>query len=131
MESFLSQNGFSTELGNAADLVMENASTEEVYQIISTSFQLSETDANDLFAVIETIELIKQHQDSKIANAKWGWGEVSCAVSVAATILVTASAVTIGSAAAPGAGTALGFWVAGKVLATVGVVTSCAGLNQN
>ena len=56
--------------------------------------------------------------------------EVGCGVAVAGTLLVTASAVTLGSAAAPGFGTVFGFWIASKVVATVGVVTSCGTLKR-
>ncbi len=130
LEHLLAANGFSSQLKGAAEFFGNNSTNESVYETISSNYQLSKTDANDLFAIIEAVKIVEEAIQSKGVNAKWGWAETSCAVSVAATILVTVSAVTIGSAAAPGAGTALGFWVAGKILATVGVVASCAGLKS-
>lgn len=48
----------------------------------------------------------------------------SCALAITATVVATASAVTIAAGTA-GAGTALAFWVVGKVLATLSVIDSC------
>jgi len=126
LESFLSNNGLSPQLKLAAEYFVNNSTNSSIYEELSAEYELTTEDAEVLFAIIETVSLVNEFQNAKGSNAKLDLDDVGCAVAVASTILVTASAVTIGSAAAPGFGTALGFWVAGKILATVGVVTSCA-----
>ena len=50
------------------------------------------------------------------------WG--SCAFAIGGSVFATAAAVTV-AAGTGGAGAALGFWIGGKIIATVGVIGSC------
>jgi hypothetical protein len=124
IEELLEENGFNPFLYDAYKFYQENKSDTKIYGALSSSFQFDEKSAYDLFLLIE-IENALQEEYNQILHLKSGFG---CAVAIAGSIVVTASAVTIGSAAAPGAGTALGFWLAGKVIATIGIIDSCGEL---
>ena len=100
-----------------------NSVNGDVYEILAQSSEFSDVeDAPRLFELIEVNQSLELETEAVNGRIQDGF---SYGLAIASTIVVTASAVTI-AAGTGGAGTALAFWLVGKVLATVSVIDSCS-----
>ncbi len=106
------------EIVEAAQYYLDNiANSVNIYEDLIGNFEsLSEDDFEKVFYIVAIANYLEylHGMNGEIQLKSWG-----CAISVAATILHTLSAVTITTPVG------LGFWLAGKALATAGVIGSC------
>lgn len=100
----------------AVDFYRTNRNADgNIYHELASNFpDLSNSDWENIFLIAQISDYLIHCHGDNIQARSWG-----CAVSVAATVLHTLSAVTITTPAG------LGFWLAGKALATAGVIGSC------
>ena len=123
-EAMLIKNNIDPIILEQFEYYQQNFDNENVYQMLLDKYNFKTLeDAELLFNFIE----IYNHTVDKLgledvyAKARISY---SCALAITATVVATASAVTIAAGTA-GAGTALAFWVVGKALATLSVMDSC------
>lgn len=125
IESFFSKNGIPSQF---ADMIVSLSGTDVDYEKLANQYQFNAETARTFFMIYEVEKVVsKQLESYSSLQVRSCFG---CAVAVAGSIVVTASAVTIGSAGTAGAGAALGFWVASKVIATIGIIDSCKDCND-
>jgi len=118
LEELYVRRGLNPKIVEAAQYYLDNiANSVNIYEdLIDNFISLSEEDFKKVFYIVAIANYLEYLRSMKGEIQFRSWG---CALSVAATVLHTLSAVTITTPAG------LGFWLAGKALATAGVIGSC------
>lgn len=117
--TFIKKNGVNSLLDadylteNLIDFYREHENENNVYELLLQEYSFkNEKEVRDFFLLYEITKYI--YNENLTEAFSWG-----CAFSIAASIIHTASAVTITTPLG------LGFWLAGKVIATTGIIGGC------